>query len=174
MMASKYVKILFFSLSMTVAEFSHASDWGCQVVLCLSDPRGATTEAECVPPISKLWSELAKGHGFPTCDLIGGGDASSGNSVAFQNAGDCPPQYLVPSDDSPDQSGCLYSSAMLLTLNNEPYIKVWMSQQGTVIQNLSAAADAAYGTANKFNADYAAWKAAWDAEQRAETAGEGI
>lgn len=53
-----------------------ASDWGCEVLLCLSDPRGPTTENACVPPISKLWKHLAKGRAFPTCDLAG--DSSSG------------------------------------------------------------------------------------------------
>ncbi|MBX4860465.1 hypothetical protein G9X64_20580 [Rhizobium sophorae] len=44
-----------------------ANDWGCEVILCLSNPGGPTQFAECRPPIEKLWRELAEGHSFPTC-----------------------------------------------------------------------------------------------------------
>lgn len=50
---------------------ARADDRGCQVILCLSNPGGPTQYAECVPPIQKLWSELAKGHSFPTCSGVG-------------------------------------------------------------------------------------------------------
>lgn len=43
------------------------ADWGCTVMLCLGDPRGATAEPACRPPIKKLWRELAKGRSMPTC-----------------------------------------------------------------------------------------------------------
>lgn len=49
----------------------YASDWGCQVVLCLATPGSPTTYAECVPPISKLWNVLALGGSFPTCAGVG-------------------------------------------------------------------------------------------------------
>lgn len=46
-----------------------ASDntWACEVVLCLSNPGGPTQYSACVPPITKLWRQLAFGGGFPTC-----------------------------------------------------------------------------------------------------------
>ncbi|NLS16687.1 hypothetical protein HGP16_08960 [Rhizobium sp. P40RR-XXII] len=50
---------------------ARADDWGCQVILCLSNPGGPTQYAACHPPISKLWQELAKGHSFPTCSGVG-------------------------------------------------------------------------------------------------------
>ena len=50
---------------------ARADDWGCQVILCLSNPGGPTQYAECVPPIHKLWRELARGHAFPTCSGAG-------------------------------------------------------------------------------------------------------
>ena len=49
----------------------HASNWGCEVLLCLSNPGGATQFPQCVPSITKLWSDLAMGKAFPTC--TGGG-----------------------------------------------------------------------------------------------------
>ena len=48
-----------------------ASDWGCQVVLCLATPGSPTTYAACVPPITKLWQHLATGGAFPTCTGVG-------------------------------------------------------------------------------------------------------
>ena len=51
---------------------SFADDWGCQVMLCMSDPRGATTEKECIPPMEKLWRHLAQGKPFPICNLVQG------------------------------------------------------------------------------------------------------
>jgi hypothetical protein len=50
---------------------AYASDWGCQVVLCLATPGSSTKYAECVPPITKLWNALAIGGSFPTCTGIG-------------------------------------------------------------------------------------------------------
>nr|WP_225165612.1 hypothetical protein [Ensifer sp. IC4062] len=50
---------------------ARANDWGCRVVLCLSNPGGPTQYNECRPPIQKLWRELAKGHAFPTCSGVG-------------------------------------------------------------------------------------------------------
>ncbi|MBP1884763.1 hypothetical protein [Sinorhizobium mexicanum] len=50
---------------------ARGGDWGCEVILCLSNPGGPSQYAECRPPIRKLWRELAKGHSFPTCSGVG-------------------------------------------------------------------------------------------------------
>jgi len=52
-------------------------DWGCEVLLCLSNPAGPTAVAPCVPPIHKLWHELARGHAFPSCTMATGPNGSS-------------------------------------------------------------------------------------------------
>lgn len=52
-------------------EKARAGEWGCQVILCLSNPGGATEYAQCRQPIQKLWQTLAAGHAFPTCTSIG-------------------------------------------------------------------------------------------------------
>ncbi|MGR9235000.1 hypothetical protein ACVMIX_006664 [Rhizobium leguminosarum] len=46
---------------------AQANEWGCEVILCLSNPGGPTQFAACRPSIQKLWRELAEGHSFPTC-----------------------------------------------------------------------------------------------------------
>ena len=47
-----------------------ASDYGCRVLLCLANPAGPTAVAQCVPPITQLWRDLAHvpPRPFPTCD----------------------------------------------------------------------------------------------------------
>lgn len=50
---------------------ARAESWGCQVILCLSNPGGPMQYSECRPPIQKLWSWLARGHAFPTCNGVG-------------------------------------------------------------------------------------------------------
>lgn len=49
-----------------------ASQFGCTVLLCLSNPAGPTAVAECVPPIRQLWRDLARGRPFPTCEEANG------------------------------------------------------------------------------------------------------
>lgn len=50
---------------------ARADDWGCQVLLCLSNPGGPIQFAECVPPVQRLWNETARGRSFPTCNGVG-------------------------------------------------------------------------------------------------------
>ena len=52
---------------------ARANDLGCQVLICLSNPGGATQYAQCVPPMTKLWKRLATGGAFPGCS---GGDVA--------------------------------------------------------------------------------------------------
>lgn len=61
----------FVSLYTISARSARADEWGCQVILCLSNPDGPTQYDECRPPIEKLWSWLSRGHSFPTCTGVG-------------------------------------------------------------------------------------------------------
>ena len=53
------------------SSIARADDWGCQVLLCLSNPGGATEYSECRPPIERLWKHLARGGSFPICSGVG-------------------------------------------------------------------------------------------------------
>lgn len=66
---------------------AQADEWGSQVVLCLSNPGGATQYAECRPPINKLWRWLAKGHSFPTCSGVGFQSSRPGYDPYYCNEG---------------------------------------------------------------------------------------
>lgn len=62
--------VIFISGLVVTFSMAKADEWGCQLLLCLSDPRGPTTEKECIPPMERLWRHLAKGGSFPTCALV--------------------------------------------------------------------------------------------------------
>ena len=65
-------------------------DWGCEVLLCLANPAGPTAVAPCVPPIEKLWSELARGHAFPTCTMAAGPGGKSFADLTRRSNDFCP------------------------------------------------------------------------------------
>jgi hypothetical protein len=60
---------------LSVSTPARANDLGCQVLVCLSNPGGATQYGACVPPMAKLWQHLATGGSFPGCS--GGGLAKT-------------------------------------------------------------------------------------------------
>ena len=66
------------------------SDYGCEVLMCLADPRGPKTESQCVPPIDRLFRDLARGRGFPTCNLARGPSGRSYASYTSQPYDACP------------------------------------------------------------------------------------
>lgn len=67
-----------------------ADDYGCKVLLCLADPRGPMTEAECRPPIRQLFRDLARGRGFPTCVMASGPGGRSYASQGYSYYDSCP------------------------------------------------------------------------------------
>jgi hypothetical protein len=68
-----------------------ADQWGCEVLLCLSNPAGPTAVAECKPPIHRLWRHLARGHLFPSCDMARGPNGASYAKRGFSYYDPCPP-----------------------------------------------------------------------------------
>ena len=45
-----------------------ASEYGCTVLLCLSNPQGPKAVAACRPPVDRLYRDLHEGRPFPQCD----------------------------------------------------------------------------------------------------------
>ena len=75
------MKKIMFAATLFVASLSQpvfADDWGCKVLLCLSNPSGPEAVSQCVPPIERLWNELRHGHPFPSCDT---GSSSYANNT---------------------------------------------------------------------------------------------
>lgn len=60
-------------------QMSDDDTWACEVALCMANPDGPTAVAECVKPIEKLYKHLAKGHSFPKCPFVSGGNDGGGS-----------------------------------------------------------------------------------------------
>lgn len=71
----------------------YASQWGCEVLLCLSNPGGPMQFGECVPPITRLFDALSKvpPDPFPTCTLADGGTPGNYAQQLRSFYDPCPP-----------------------------------------------------------------------------------
>ena len=71
------------------------ASWGCEVLLCLSNPAGPMAVAACVPPIQKLYAAIFKWppDPFPTCIMSNGANSASGGNYATLGA---PATYYPP------------------------------------------------------------------------------
>lgn len=152
--------------------FAHADDWPCTVVMCLANPQGPTATPACVPPIQKLWSELAKGHAFPSCNMNTG--EISGNSATNQmaTANNCPPQYEYWSQDGSTVL-CRFSGVVSINFAGKPFSRIWWGGNSSVTENLSSDAISSPGSSTQFQDDYAVWKKQQDAIDSANQQGGG-
>lgn len=125
-----------------------ADDWGCQVLLCLADPRGPETESECKPPIKKLWKALAHGDAFPSCDFSTGlsdipDDAKNllpasaltagqgtGASNIWAGSNYCPENLLYWSGIDQSELACRATGAINVTIDGALYTRVWWNMGG--------------------------------------------
>lgn len=118
---------------------AHADDWACEVVLCLSNPQGATAVKECVPPIKKLWRELAKGHAFPTCNMNTEGARGNSASNNWASGRNCPPQYRYWGGVEGSELMCQFSGVVTVKVANQLYTRVWWNGGETYTQDYSKA-----------------------------------
>jgi len=125
-----------------------ADDWGCQVLLCLADPRGPETESECKPPIEKLWNALEHGKPFPTCDLNSSAvnlppDVTSSLPASALNADEatgaqsvgagpnyCSPDLLFWGPPEQSMLTCGARGAINVTIDNTLFTRVWWGING--------------------------------------------
>ncbi|HEY8097009.1 MAG TPA: hypothetical protein VIE65_13080 [Methylobacter sp.] len=151
---------------------AQADDWGCQVLLCLANPKGAMAVTPCVPPIMKLLQEMAKpwsSFSPPTCDMSSGSSSAGGGSSAngkYEPATEqnCPPQYaqyydyMIENIQMHQYVGCSgLTSYVEVNVNNAPFSKTWMiGTSGTLTEyNISDPTASA-----QFDADYANYQVA--------------
>ncbi|QAB00953.1 MULTISPECIES: hypothetical protein [Agrobacterium tumefaciens complex] len=108
------IATLGFASLYTISERSaRADDWGCQVILCLSNPGGPTQYGECRPPIEKLWSWLAKGRSFPACTGVGFQSSRPRYEPYYCNAG-----YRLSSGYGPQGSDATCISTSLQAVSD--------------------------------------------------------
>jgi len=109
---------------------AHADDWGCQVILCLSNPGGPEQYSECAPPIERLWRALRHGDPFPTCDFGAGGSQGTLASSTFANGGYCREDLLYWGGPEQSELLCRASGAINVDINNQLYTRVWWDVGG--------------------------------------------
>ena len=109
---------------------AHADDWGCQVILCLSNPGGPEQYAECVPPIEKLWRTLRHGDPFPTCDFGAGGSQGTSASNTFASAAYCRGILLYWGGPEKSELLCGARGAINVDIDGELYTRVWWDADG--------------------------------------------
>ena len=151
---------LVFALSIGCSGIANADDWGCQVLLCMANPNGATAVAACVPPIERLWNALKHGDGFPSCSF----QDSQGNDLGpskdthashqWANGVFCLPPYIVQNDDRPPT--CSLAGAITVTINGSDFTRVWWRFGGDTVTEFNTANP---DLAAQYQADLAAWQA---------------
>lgn len=124
------VLMLLASTSIFAPDVAHADDWGCQVLLCLSNPGGPEQYSECVPPIEKLWSALRHGDPFPTCDFGAGGSQGTFATNTFASGGYCREDLLYWGGPEQSELLCGATGAINVDIDNQLYTRVWWDVSG--------------------------------------------
>lgn len=122
---------LFAGTSIFSPGVAHADDWGCQVLLCLSNPGGPEQYSACVPPIEKLWSALRHGDAFPTCDFGAGGSRGTFATNTFASGGYCREDLLYWGGAEQSELLCRATGAINVDIDNQLYTRVWWDIAGT-------------------------------------------
>ena len=107
-----------------------ADDWGCQVILCLSNPGGPEQYAACVPPIEKLWAALRHGDPFPVCDFGAGGSQGTSAANIFASAGYCREDLLYWGGPEKSALLCHARGAINVEIDGALYTRVWWDVSG--------------------------------------------
>ena len=122
---SLIILAVFLGTSLLAPGSARADDWGCQVILCLSNAGGPEQYGQCVPPVERLWAALRRGDPFPTCDS--GATGAQGTSAVNVAAG---PGYCR--EDlwywgGPEQSELLCDArgAINVNIDGALYTRVW-------------------------------------------------
>jgi hypothetical protein len=118
------------STSILAPDVAHADDWGCQVLLCLSNPGGPEQYSACVSPIEKLWSALRHGDPFPTCDFGVGGSQGTFATNTFASSGYCREDLLYWGGPEQSELLCRATGAINLDIDNQLYARVWWDVGG--------------------------------------------
>jgi hypothetical protein len=122
---------LFAGTSILSPGVADADDWGCQVLVCLSNPGGPEQYSACVPPIEKLWSSLRHGDPFPTCDFGAGGSQGTFATNTFASGGYCREDLLYWGGPEHSELLCRANGAINVDIDNQLYTRVWWDIAGT-------------------------------------------
>ncbi len=122
---SAYIALAF---GLVAAPQARADNWGCEVLLCLSNPAGPMAVAQCVPPITRLYQAIFKWRPdpFPTCTMSNGSDSSSGGNYAYV----APPSFYdaCPSGTTAVEAGTYAAVGRTLTPSEQAASPRWRSR----------------------------------------------
>ena len=121
---------LFALLSLSQSVF--ASDYGCKVLLCLSNPAGPEAVSQCVPPIEQLWDDLRHHRGFPSCEM-GGASSTNYGSNTWANSGYCAPSLVLldsASPTDPSMASCNAQGAINVVIGGALNTRIWWGVGG--------------------------------------------
>ncbi|KWN60598.1 hypothetical protein [Burkholderia ubonensis] len=121
---------LFAGTSIFAPGLARADDWGCQVLLCLSNPGGPEEYSACVPPIERLWAALRHGDPFPTCDFGSGGPQGTSATNIFASGGYCREDLLYWGGPEQSELLCHATGAINVDIDNQLYTRVWWDASG--------------------------------------------
>lgn len=132
---------------------------GCLVLLCLAAPSWRSVP-QCLPPVTEVLRDLARGKPFPTCGMAGAGNSAT---HAWSSAPSfCPPQYTrVYEGERGTIYSCDFRGAVSVTINSVPFARTWWNMLGDTSTEFSPSAKLQLGSWDtRFDDDYAAWQAA--------------
>jgi hypothetical protein len=122
---------LFTGMLLFAPGIARADDWGCKVLLCLSNPGGPEQYSACVPTMEKLWSALRRGDPFPTCDFGTGGSQGTFATRTFASAGYCREDLLYCGGPEQSELLCRGTGAISVDIDNQLYTSVWWDVAGS-------------------------------------------
>lgn len=121
---------LFTSTSILTPGLAHADDWGCQVLLCLSNPDGPEQYSACVSPIERLWVALRHGDPFPTCDSGSRGAQGAFARNTFASGAYCREDLMYWGGPKQSELLCRAAGAINVDIDNQLYARVWWDVSG--------------------------------------------
>ena len=150
-----FLRVTVLPAALLVSSPAFAVD-GCLVLLCFAAPNWRAI-SQCVPPITQVLRDLARGKAFPTCAMAGASNSASHQWASAPSY--CPPQYtrVGYAESSPIYS-CDYSGAVAVSIDGVSWARTWWSFDGDTVTEFAPSAKTQLGTWNtQFDDDYAAW-----------------
>lgn len=129
---------------------------GCQVLLCLAAPSWRSIP-QCVPTITQLFRDLARGKPFPSCAMSGAGNSADHSWATAPSF--CPAHYTrVHEGPNGPIYACDYVGAVSVTVDGTLFSRTWWTLDGTTSTEFSPAAKSQLQSWDtRFDDDYDAW-----------------
>lgn len=129
-------KVLLTALLLMSAATARADTWACEVLLCMANPAGPMAAGACVPPIKKLWKELARGHAFPTCSL---GAGSNQTYVKHEQASprNCLPAYQYWGGPDNNVLMCDLGGVVTAVVDGKMTSRIWWRSETETVTEYS-------------------------------------